>query len=127
MIAGGPNLSTVSAFEAVDFRKSGKLSYTEFLAASLSPRALSNDKKLREVFNFMDIKGESSLSTATVAHHFSRQAQEVTKAEVEDMFEEAGLNPHENITFEQFKDLMGVEETDTSSSEEEEEVKIEID
>ena len=117
-----------NAFEAVDFDKSGKVSYTEFLAASLSPKALGNEKKLREVFNFMDITGQSSMSTENVAHHFSRQAKKVTQGEVADMFEQAGLNPCENITYEQFKEIMKPEsEVEKEDSDESEEMKIDID
>ena len=100
------NVSQVnSTFDLIDFDKSNKLSYTEFLSASMSTEQLT-DAKLRKLFGYLDLKFTEELDVETLLRHFKRQGKNFIEADVERMFEEVGLQADEKITFEKFKKIV---------------------
>jgi len=50
-----------SLINAIDPDRDGKIHCTDWLAATLSPSALTNKKAMREAFDFFDIHGEGQI------------------------------------------------------------------
>jgi len=57
-----PQAELEAAVEALDPDGDDRIEYTDWLAATLSPAAITKDKAVRELFNFFDIHGEGQVS-----------------------------------------------------------------
>uniref|UniRef100_A0A7S4QNH5 non-specific serine/threonine protein kinase n=1 Tax=Alexandrium monilatum TaxID=311494 RepID=A0A7S4QNH5_9DINO len=57
-----PEAELEAALQALDPDGDDKIEYTDWLAATLSPAAITKDTAMRELFNFFDIHGEGQVS-----------------------------------------------------------------
>jgi len=89
-----------AVFAALDANQTGKIHYTEWLAATLKPTWFASDLAVEQLFNFFDIKGNGLLSKEELLSVFEDPAY------VEDVFQRGDANGNGMIDKEEFKALI---------------------
>jgi len=68
-----------STFSALDADGTGKINYTEWLAAAIKPSEITSEKVIREVFDFFDIDGTGKISRDELCQVLGDEAAEMVR------------------------------------------------
>lgn len=98
-------------FKAADLDGSGKLRYTEFLAATIESTDLVTEERLAEAFDRLDTDDSGFISVNDLRELLG---EDVPKSYIEQVIAEAGLSQHERVTYEDFLDMWRQEVEDKS-------------
>jgi calcium-dependent protein kinase len=89
----------------VDFDRNGTISYSEFLACTLS-RSQLDQANLQNLFVYLDIFGVGYLTKESLLMSFRRRGKTTKPEEISQMMTEMGLDPESKLTYETFTNLM---------------------
>ena len=110
------------------------IGYTEFLAAALDNKHLSDKEKLWTAFKHFDVNNSGYITKESLAKVMARGGRKISEEEVEKMIREVDSTNDGKITFEEFcnaitDDVKGIGSNDLAVSEptEEEEAKNDVD
>jgi calcium-dependent protein kinase len=98
----------------VDFRKDGRINYSEFLAATLESRALLDDDAIWNAFNTFDVDKSGLITEANVKEALRRAGRRMSHCEIREMMREVGAGPV-GINYVQFKQLVRQDTTSVST------------
>lgn len=73
-----------------------RLSYTEFIAASIDKRFFLSKDRLRLIFQYFDLENNGAISMENIKEVFARSGVKVTQEQVRSMVRE--LDPNANLT-----------------------------
>jgi calcium-dependent protein kinase len=88
-----------------DFKRDGRINYSEFLAATLESRALLDENVIWTAFNKFDVDNTGFITEANVKEALKRAGRAVTERQVKDMMREVEAS-QEGINYEEFKKLV---------------------
>lgn len=100
----------------VDFKKDGRINYSEFLAATLESRVLLDDDAVWAAFNAFDVDHSGCITESNVKEALRRTGRRMSHCEVGAMMREVGAS-RSGINYDQFKQLVRQETTHLSTSE----------
>jgi Ca2+-binding EF-hand superfamily protein len=99
------NLSIESLSHKLDFDGDGGISYSEFLACTLTRQHIC-DKNLQNLFRQLDIFGYNYLTKESLHKQFLRQGKQIPLEEVTAMMTELDIDAETQIDFKRFKKLI---------------------
>ena len=88
-----------------DFKKDGRINYSEFLAATLESRALLDDDVIWSVFNRFDVDSTGVITEANLKEALQRAGRQVSQSNIHDMMAEVGAE-EQGLNYEAFKKLV---------------------
>ena len=88
-----------------DFKKDGRINYSEFLAATLESRAVLDDDVMWSAFNTFDVDSTGFITKANLTEALQRAGRQVSDSHIADIMTEAGAGV-EGIDYEAFKRLV---------------------
>ena len=100
---GLPIFNVDEIFTTLDTDKSGKIDYTEFIAASLEKNIFLNEGKLKEAFKLFDTDGSGKISRSEITMILGHES---TQGELDKLFEKYDNNKDGEIDFEEFIHMM---------------------
>lgn len=92
-----------TTFEMLDADKTGLLTYSQFLIATLDPELLTDETLLRYNFNDLDSLKEGFLTKQSLLIAFQRKGIEINEKTILDEFKRQSLQENVHIDFELFK------------------------
>ena len=95
-----------SIFEQVDIDRSGQLSYSQFLIATLDPALLTDEALLERHFRDLDTLKEGFLTPESLLLALKRKGHEISLTAVEEALEKQALEADRKITLEILKQLL---------------------
>ena len=99
----------------VNFRKDGRINYSEFLAATLESRALLDDDAIWNAFNALDVDRSGFITESNVKAALRRAGRRMSHCEIGDMMREVGAGQR-GIDYDQFKQLVRQDTTYVSTT-----------
>ena len=90
----------------VDYQGNNKINYTEFLSATIDPKELNNEQRIKGIFNLFDIDNTQSISVENLVQTFSKFGRVITVEEVNETLRAHDLNQEGTISFEEFKTMI---------------------
>lgn len=88
-----------------DFKKDGRINYSEFLAATLESRAVLDDDVMWSAFNTFDVDSTGFITKANLKEALQRAGRQVSDSHVAEIMQEAGAS-EEGIDYDAFKKLV---------------------
>ena len=88
-----------------DFKRDGRINYSEFLAATLESRALLDDDVMWSAFNKFDVDNTGFITESNLKQALQRAGRQVSNSHISDMMKEVGAD-EEGINYETFKKLV---------------------
>ena len=88
-----------------DFRKDGRINYSEFIAATLDSRALLDEDTVWNAFNFFDVDSSGFITESNVREALKRAGRNLSDRDIKSMMTEVGATS-EGIGFEEFKQVV---------------------
>ncbi len=88
-----------------DFKRDGRINYSEFLAATLESRDLLDDDVMWKAFNKFDVDSTGVITESNLKQALERAGRQVSSSHIRDMMREVGAN-EEGINYEEFKKLV---------------------
>lgn len=92
--------------ETVDYDQNGTINYSEFIMGTLEPSIHLSENNLNALFSYLDPYNRGYLTVKSLLISLSKVGKHFSEEEIEDMFDEAGLDPSIPIDYETFKALM---------------------
>jgi len=89
-------------FDAVDLDGTGKIRYTEFLAATIEAQGAISEERLAEAFDRLDSDDSGYISAENLAEILG---QEFPKEEIEEIIADAGLTDNNRVSYADFLHL----------------------
>ena len=99
----------------VNFKQDGRISYSDFLASIMIPRALLDDDMLWCAFVFFDVDNTGVISEINVQEALQRVARSVSQGEVHDMMSEVDADEL-GVNYAEFKQVVLQGRIDSSRS-----------
>lgn len=100
---GLPLSNVEEVFMTLDTDKNGKISYTEFIAASMEKNIFLNEAKLKEAFKLFDIDNSGKISRDEI---ISLLGGDKSSKELDKLFDKYDSNKDGEIDFEEFIHMM---------------------
>ena len=85
-----------------DFRKDGRINYSEFIAATLDSRALLDEDTVWNAFNFFDVDHSGFITEANMMAALTRAGRQVSESYVKGIMREVGASDS-GIAYADFK------------------------
>ena len=95
----------VEYFNSIDTDKSGKIDYTEFIAATLNKKNYLQKEKLFEAFSMLDINNKGKITKEEIKGILRLESKDKI---ITDLIEKADANKDGEIDYNEFLDFMGV-------------------
>jgi len=92
-------------FSAIDVNNTNAIDFSEFLLATINYQKLMSDQKLTQVFQMIDTDGSGGISKQEIKEFFSMSGSDDTF--VNEMIKEVDDNGDGEISFAEFKEMMG--------------------
>ena len=89
----------------LDYYGTGKINYTEFIAATVDTHEFLDESKLRSVFSLFDTDATGSISEENLFFAFKKLDLEISRKEISEMMERYDVSKSGNITFDEFKEI----------------------
>ncbi len=89
----------------IDLDQNGYIEYEEFLHATLDQNTFLNESNLKQAFDLFDLDKGGSISADEVSNIISG-GKVISNDVVKDLLKEIGRNIEDEITYEDFKNLM---------------------
>jgi Ca2+-binding EF-hand superfamily protein len=90
----------------MDYRKEGKINYTEFLAASINSHEVTKKSNLQFAFHYFDTDGTGFITSENLQEVFQREGRSIDIDEINKMLTDADLSKTGKISWEDFYKLM---------------------
>ena len=87
----------------VDVQGTGKINYSEFLAATLSYQEFACEEKIWMIFKRFDVDNTDFISKANIVEALKKLVKNITEQEIEDSLSKLDLTSKDKISFEEFK------------------------
>ena len=94
----------VEYFDSIDTDKSGKIDYTEFIAATLSKKNDLQKEKLKEAFSMLDKNNDGKISKEDIKGILRLESKDQI---ITDLMAKADTNKDGEIDYNEFLDFMG--------------------
>ena len=89
-------------YNGIDMNKSGKIDFSEFVAATLSQEKLMDDKKLRRTFDYFDTDSTGKISVANL-----KEALDINNdAKIKEIIKQVDTNKDGWIQYTEFVNMM---------------------
>jgi calcium-dependent protein kinase len=92
-------------FLMLDSSNSGYIQFEQFLRATLSKEKILSEKNLLYAFNFIDKQGIGKLTVDSIKNSFGEN-ENISSAVFENIFKEVNHKKENEISFDEFKDMM---------------------
>jgi calcium-dependent protein kinase len=89
----------------LDSSNSGYIQFEQFLRATLSKEKILSEKNLLYAFNFIDKQGIGKLTVDSIKNSFGEN-ENISSAVFENIFKEVNHKKENEISFDEFKDMM---------------------
>lgn len=121
LIGGHIDVNSESLLRSADFDGSGRISYSEFIAAAMQESTYQKRDVLWQAFNFFDRNGDGKISKAELTEVLQSRASAIKAAnDIADdicrMLGEADTDGDDQIDFQEFLLVMGVPDVEVSTS-----------
>ena len=91
----------------MDFDRSGKISYTEFISAQISKEIYLNDLKLKQAFKLFDQNGDGDITFSELRTILGQECNvEFTDKYWKELVGSVDINNDGKINFEEFIEMM---------------------
>lgn len=92
--------------EKVDYLQNGKINYSEFLAATISAKAVVTNEMLWALFKHFDTDNSGYITPENIVEAFGKSGREVSQSDIEHILEQHDIEKNGKINFEEFKIMM---------------------
>lgn len=92
--------------ESIDFHHSGKIHYTEFLAATIYQPEYLTEERMQMVFNYLDVHKKGYLTKEDLKDDIEKWNYEVSLDDIEELIKMVDPKTEGKITYETFKFIM---------------------
>mmetsp|Transcript_25037 Transcript_25037/g.34875 ORF Transcript_25037/g.34875 Transcript_25037/m.34875 type:complete len:540 (+) Transcript_25037:50-1669(+) len=96
-------MDSKAIFDSLDVAKEGKISYTEFLAASLDDDLETDAENMRKVFDSLDFTQDGKITAKDLKHLLG---SDVAKYNVKELLKEGDATGNDEISYEEFVNMM---------------------
>ena len=94
-------------FKEIDVNGTGAIDFSEFVLATVNQKKLLSEERLKQVFKMFDTDDSDSISRKEIHAFFSMGNEATDENFVNEMIEEVDKNGDGEISFEEFKQMMG--------------------
>ena len=92
--------------ESLDFGNEGRISYSNFLTATMSKQEILNKENLRFAFHHFDSDHDGFITAENLYECFTRTGRGIQLDEVLKMMSDAGFDQESKLNFEEFDRFM---------------------
>lgn len=91
---------------SIDFSKDREINYTEFLAATVEPNILHDEKMVKGVFNLFDIDNDGQIEVKEMVQSFSKIGLNITGDEIREVMVLHDKDAGGSISLDEFKEML---------------------
>ena len=95
-----------SIIKELDYAKDDRISYTEFIAASIDVSKFLTKEKLEALYNTFDVDNTGSITTKNLKDAFSKFNRDITDHEIQDIIKHHDIDKNGVIKFHEFEKMM---------------------
>lgn len=96
------SLEISKIIKEVDYNNDNEINYTEFLAATINPNILSEEKTIEGLFNQFDLDNDGVINKEELVLVFSKFGQEITTEEINIIMKQHDYDNQNTISREEF-------------------------
>jgi calcium-dependent protein kinase len=90
----------------VDYLENGRINYSEFLAATISARAVISTEMLWALFKHFDTDNSGYITPDNIIESFEKAGRQVNQSDIDNILAEHDIKKDGHITFDEFKVMM---------------------
>mmetsp|Transcript_12187 Transcript_12187/g.17749 ORF Transcript_12187/g.17749 Transcript_12187/m.17749 type:complete len:481 (+) Transcript_12187:1-1443(+) len=108
LVAAGCNLAADQVSEIIqnaDYKRDGRINYSEFIAATLSSKIQLNEETLWNAFTHFDVDGTGYITEENVVAALKKTGKQLPLEEVQRMIQEVDQEKNGKLNFEEFKTM----------------------
>ena len=100
----------------VDYQGNGKINYSEFLAATVSVRAVLTQEKLYALFKHFDTDNSDYITPENIAEAFYQNGKELSEVQTKQIMQDHDLMGDGRLSFSEFRAIFFENDIEMSSA-----------